>query len=243
MNFNMNNLQKLLFIINIIALLLICVNDIFNMVNVKISNNIKLALVISLIINMVLVKSNNEQYNNYYSMEQNTNDMEAENKWGGLYGGQQPNDYSNRCNGWNNLNYNHVNNKFSRNNCNKVQDKNQDAFLNLGPGDGSCYKSGINNTKPLYNELDNIHINYPNSSVTKKYLGTDKTQKYPSVNCNSNDPRKSMFMFSYNKCHPNCCPSPYSCSGGCVCLSNEQKKCLSNRGKTVDYLPGVPTPT
>jgi hypothetical protein len=42
---------------------------------------------------------------------------------------------------------------------------------------------------------------------------------------------KSMFVFAYNKCDAKCCgDSPYSCSGGCVCLTDEQKKFLSNRG-------------
>lgn len=41
---------------------------------------------------------------------------------------------------------------------------------------------------------------------------------------------KSMFMMAFNKCDPSCCPSTYSCSGGCVCMTNEQKKYLGNRG-------------
>ena len=30
-------------------------------------------------------------------------------------------------------------------------------------------------------------------------------------------PEDSMFYFKDFKCSPECCPSPYSCSGGCVC--------------------------
>jgi hypothetical protein len=48
--------------------------------------------------------------------------------------------------------------------------------------------------------------------------GTDKTPK-------------SMFMFAFNKCSPECCgSSPYNCQGGCVCLTNSQTKFLSTRG-------------
>lgn len=51
-----------------------------------------------------------------------------------------------------------------------------------------------------------------------------------SVDGTKNTP-KSMFVFAYNKCDVKCCgDSPYSCSGGCVCLTDEQKKFLSNRG-------------
>ena len=42
------------------------------------------------------------------------------------------------------------------------------------------------------------------------------------------DGPKSIFTFAYNKCSPECCVgSPYSCNGGCVCLTAEQKKYFS----------------
>jgi hypothetical protein len=45
-----------------------------------------------------------------------------------------------------------------------------------------------------------------------------------SVDGTENGP-KSLFAFAYNKCSPDCCMgSPYSCNGGCVCLTEEQKK-------------------
>ena len=45
-----------------------------------------------------------------------------------------------------------------------------------------------------------------------------------SVDGTKNGP-KSLFTFAYNKCSPDCCfGSPYSCNGGCVCLTEEQKK-------------------
>jgi hypothetical protein len=41
------------------------------------------------------------------------------------------------------------------------------------------------------------------------------------------DGPKSMFMFAYNKCDVSCCDkSPYSCTGGCVCLTDDQKKMI-----------------
>lgn len=41
----------------------------------------------------------------------------------------------------------------------------------------------------------------------------------------------SIFMFANNKCSPECCnQSNFSCSGGCVCLSENQKYALRTRG-------------
>ena len=41
---------------------------------------------------------------------------------------------------------------------------------------------------------------------------------------------RSKFMFAYNQCRPECCPSTYSCSHGCVCTTPEQRRFLQRRG-------------
>lgn len=57
----------------------------------------------------------------------------------------------------------------------------------------------------------------------------DNDESLPSVDGTLTAP-KSMFMMSYNKCDPSCCPSPYMCGGGCVCLTDDQKRFIGNRG-------------
>jgi hypothetical protein len=52
----------------------------------------------------------------------------------------------------------------------------------------------------------------------------------PSVD-NDEKSARSMYMFAYNKCKPECCDhSPYSCDRGCICLSDKQRGLLSSRG-------------
>lgn len=42
---------------------------------------------------------------------------------------------------------------------------------------------------------------------------------------------RSLYMFSYNKCKPECClESPYSCTNGCVCLTKNQYDFIGSRG-------------
>jgi len=53
--------------------------------------------------------------------------------------------------------------------------------------------------------------------------------EYPSIDGTENG-FKDNFMFAYNQSSPLCCPSPYSTSSGCVCLTEEQKAFISNRG-------------
>jgi hypothetical protein len=59
------------------------------------------------------------------------------------------------------------------------------------------------------------------------YLSVDGTDKSPS----------SLFAFAYNKCSPECCGDSggYSCNGGCVCITNEQKKFFGSRANNNIY--------
>lgn len=55
------------------------------------------------------------------------------------------------------------------------------------------------------------------------------SEKYPSVD-GSDDGAKHMFMFAYNKSSPECCPSTFSSSRGCVCMSEAQRAFINKRG-------------
>ena len=51
-------------------------------------------------------------------------------------------------------------------------------------------------------------------------------------------PTNSMFVFQKNKSKPECCPSTYSNSTGCACLSVDQLNYLNERGGNRDiYSP------
>lgn len=57
----------------------------------------------------------------------------------------------------------------------------------------------------------------------------DEHESFPSVDGTKDGPR-SLFSLSFNKCSPSCCPSTYSCGGGCVCMTDEQKNFIGSRG-------------
>jgi hypothetical protein len=40
----------------------------------------------------------------------------------------------------------------------------------------------------------------------------------------------SMFMFARNQCKPECCPATFSCDGGCVCTTPQQRAFINQRG-------------
>ena len=49
----------------------------------------------------------------------------------------------------------------------------------------------------------------------------------PSIDGNTNS-HNNMFMFAYNQCKLECCPSTYSCDGGCICSTKTKR----NFGRT-----------
>ena len=51
----------------------------------------------------------------------------------------------------------------------------------------------------------------------------------PSVDGSANAP-KNMFMFAYNQCRPECCPSTFSCDHGCICTTEQQRNFINSRG-------------
>jgi hypothetical protein len=49
------------------------------------------------------------------------------------------------------------------------------------------------------------------------------------VNAPLEEGEEPLFMFGKNKCSPECCPSTYTCSGGCVCTTEEQRNQVHGR--------------
>ena len=39
-----------------------------------------------------------------------------------------------------------------------------------------------------------------------------------------------LFMFANNQCKPECCGASFSCSGGCVCTTAQQRQFINTRG-------------
>ena len=63
----------------------------------------------------------------------------------------------------------------------------------------------------------------------------------PTVDGTNKTPN-DMFIFAYNQCRPECCPSTYSCDHGCVCTNKQQREFLNSRGnnRNINYLYGQP---
>jgi hypothetical protein len=115
------------------------------------------------------------------------------------------------------------------------------VYVGGGPIAGNLQASNKERFVQKGNELlspDKITIIQGNAVPEKNPGQIIFDQNDPSAQSvdGTNKTPKSMFVFAYNKCDVKCCgDSPYSCNGGCVCLTDEQKHFLSNRGTNNRY--------
>ena len=88
--------------------------------------------------------------------------------------------------------------------------------------------------------LDKIKFTTPVGLQGRYVPDPDHSKTFPTVDGTKDGPR-SMFAFTYNQCHPDCCPSTYSCDHGCVCTNEQQRKLFNTRGKnrTKCNYPGI----
>ena len=92
---------------------------------------------------------------------------------------------------------------------------------------------------PACNKLlkGNVTTVFGSQEPLKDHL-TKSTNEGPPVDGNSDDNRKQLFMFAYNKSSPDCCPSTYTTSTGCICTTKAQRDYINQRGnnrKNTEY--------
>lgn len=95
-----------------------------------------------------------------------------------------------------------------------------DAFT-----DYSTYKGGDNNS-----DVASSWIN--KADTYSKNLGYQQTAQKANMYTGTQVPLPDgeLFFFQNNQFKPECCPSPYSASTGCACMSKEQIAYLNSRG-------------
>ena len=86
----------------------------------------------------------------------------------------------------------------------------------------------IRKEKPLI-QSNNLYVPSGTPLPLEPRISREGKTNGPSVD-GKNPNLKSMSMFKYNKCVPECCPSTYSCSGGCVCQTDKQARFINRRG-------------
>ena len=114
-----------------------------------------------------------------------------------------------------------------------IYDKNisNDNQYSMGPFSDLVLTPDNNSNLPLYN---------PSSLYTPQGTPNPLEPEITKLSFKSNGPTvdgtnrtpNNMFMFAYNQCRPECCPSTYSCDRGCVCTTEQQRNFINSRGIT-----------
>ena len=99
---------------------------------------------------------------------------------------------------------------------------------------------GFQNSKPLgwksmeENESDDVNLSTWVSSAVKYAKGMGTEDRLNSLQYNSGPPiplpEGQLFFFKDTKFNPSCCPSTYTSSIGCACMSKKQFQHLTQRG-------------
>jgi hypothetical protein len=79
----------------------------------------------------------------------------------------------------------------------------------------------------------NLDYQFPNSFKTTRFTpdGLDK----PSLDGSEGQKNISNFIFNQNVASPDCCPSIYSTSTGCLCPNKQQNTFIQSRGGNSTY--------
>jgi hypothetical protein len=73
--------------------------------------------------------------------------------------------------------------------------------------------------------FDGIRLKTGNSS-SWRYTAPNEPLQGPDFNVGPDQ----LFMFKNNQCKPECCGASFSCNGGCVCTTPQQRDYINQRG-------------
>ena len=100
-----------------------------------------------------------------------------------------------------------------------------ESFANMlekGTGAGAAFATaaigsydGINLAAGLPPAAQGFRANHPNEPLDGPPVVIDNDH---------------LFMFTNNQCKPECCDSTFSCDGGCVCTTPDQRNLINTRG-------------
>ena len=105
----------------------------------------------------------------------------------------------------------------------------------MGPYDGLCLQTGNNQhwmKSPDETALvpnDALFTYLSSQGPTKPVFTDNSSLNGPPVDGHP-DSEKKLFMLANNRTSPNCCPSTFSTSTGCVCTTKNQRDFIASRG-------------
>jgi hypothetical protein len=96
-------------------------------------------------------------------------------------------------------------------------------------GFASFYLENAGGAKEKYNAIgafDGVKLSTGNSVSGWRYTAPNE----PLNGAEFKPGDDSLFMFKNNQCKPECCGASFSCGGGCVCTTPQQRQYIAGRG-------------
>lgn len=100
---------------------------------------------------------------------------------------------------------------------------------NLAEGFSSYYLENAGGAKETYSPVgafDGIKLSTGNSVSGWRYTAPNEPLNGAEFKPTADD----LFMFKNNQCKPECCGASFSCGGGCVCTTPQQRQYIASRG-------------
>jgi len=100
---------------------------------------------------------------------------------------------------------------------------------NVVEGFNSFYLENAGGAKENYSPVgafDGVKLSTGNNVSGWRYTAPNEPLTGPEFEPGSD----SLFMFKNNQCKPECCGASFSCGGGCVCTTPQQRQYIAGRG-------------
>ncbi len=104
-----------------------------------------------------------------------------------------------------------------------------EASTNAVEGFSSYYFENAGGAKETYSPVgafDGVKLSTGNSVSGWRYTAPNE----PLMGAEFQPGADSLFMFKNNQCKPECCGASFSCGGGCVCTTPQQRQYIAGRG-------------
>jgi hypothetical protein len=85
---------------------------------------------------------------------------------------------------------------------------------------------GAKDTYQAIGAYDGVKLSTGNSVSGWRYTAPNE----PLMGAEFTPGPDSLFMFKNNQCKPECCGASFSCGGGCVCTTPQQRQYITQRG-------------
>jgi len=104
-----------------------------------------------------------------------------------------------------------------------------EAPARMTEGFSSYYLENAGGAKETYSPVgafDGVKLSTGNSVSGWRYTAPNE----PLMGAEFQPGADSLFMFKNNQCKPECCGASFSCGGGCVCTTPQQRQYIAARG-------------